>query len=201
MSQIRPVFFDGAALPIDPTAVAGGGGFNPQPSRESKLSFIAALLPVCSTRVGCLRCPTSASWVTCHHDSSIEKAAQRLEQLRKAGVPVPGNVVRHEEIPAPSAEQQSAKVSPAEDVVIDVQRGVPASPPASKSVHIDLTALAAAGFVTPNAPRSATTDQFRVIKRPLLENATGKGASLVANGNPTGDRYPGGQDLRRSTLP
>ena len=111
--------------------------------------------------------------------SSIEKAAQRLEQLRKAGVPVPGNVVRHEEIPAPSAEQQSAKFSPAEDVVIDVQRGVPAS----KSVHIDLTALAAAGFVTPNAPRSATTDQFRVIKRPLLENATGKGASLVANGN------------------
>ena len=115
--------------------------------------------------------------------SSIEKAAQRLEQLRKAGVPVPGNVVRHEEIPAPSAEQQSAKFSPAEDVVIDVPRGVPASPPGSKSVHIDLTALAAAGFVTPNAPRSATTDQFRVIKRPLLENATGKGASLVANGN------------------
>lgn len=44
-------------------------------------------------------------------------------------------------------------------------------------------ALAAAGYVTPNSPRTKTTDQFRVIKRPLLENATGKGASVIANGN------------------
>ena len=50
-------------------------------------------------------------------------------------------------------------------------------------MHIDLTALGASGFVTPNVRRSATTEQYRVIKRPLLDNATGKGASLVANGN------------------
>jgi exopolysaccharide/PEP-CTERM locus tyrosine autokinase len=116
--------------------------------------------------------------------SSIEKAAQRLEQLRKAGAPVPGNVVQPAESVGPSTVQQPAQtVSPAEDAVLEVRRGVPTSKPVSKCVHIDLTALAAAGFVTPNAPRSAMTDQFRVIKRPLLENATGKGASLVANGN------------------
>lgn len=116
--------------------------------------------------------------------SSIEKAAQRLEQLRKAGVPVPGNGVQSEGVAAPGTLQHSTQMAPStEDVAADVRHSEPASRPGSKSVHIDLTALAAAGFVTPNAPRSATTDQFRVIKRPLLDNATGKGASVVANGN------------------
>jgi exopolysaccharide/PEP-CTERM locus tyrosine autokinase len=116
--------------------------------------------------------------------SSIEKAAQRLEQLRKAGALVPGGVVQPAESVGPSTvEQQAQTVSPAQEAVLEVRRGVPASTPVSKSVHIDLTALAAAGLITPNAPRSAMTDQFRVIKRPLLENATGKGAALVANGN------------------
>lgn len=116
--------------------------------------------------------------------SSIEKAAQRLEQLRKAGAPMPGNVAQPAEMTAQGTLQQPAPTaSPAEDVAHEVQRAAPTPPAGSKSVHIDLTAMAAAGFVTPNAPRSATTDQFRVIKRPLLENATGKGASVVANGN------------------
>lgn len=97
---------------------------------------------------------------------------------------MPGSVVQSAESVRPSTVQQAAQaVSPAEDAVLQVGRGVPTSKPVSKCVHIDLTAMAAAGFVTPNAPRSAMTDQFRVIKRPLLENATGKGASLVVNGN------------------
>ena len=48
---------------------------------------------------------------------------------------------------------------------------------------LDLTALGEAGFVTPNLPRSAIASQFRVIKRPLLVNASGRGASVVQAGN------------------
>jgi len=48
---------------------------------------------------------------------------------------------------------------------------------------LDMDALSAAGIVTPNAPRSQIADQYRVIKRPLIGNAMGKGASPVANGN------------------
>ncbi len=97
---------------------------------------------------------------------------------------MPGDGVPSEGFAAPGTLQPLTPTdSPAQDVAVDVPRSEPASKPGSKSVHIDLTALAAAGFVTPHAPRSATTDQFRVIKRPLLENATGKGASAVANGN------------------
>lgn len=114
--------------------------------------------------------------------SSIEKAAQRLEQLRAAGAALPGDAVHSEKsaspsMPLPPAAEASAALSSASTV------HVAPSAPTSKSVHIDLAALDAAGFVTRNAPRAAITDQFRVLKRPLLDNATGKGASAVANGN------------------
>lgn len=114
--------------------------------------------------------------------SSIEKAAQRLEQLRAAGALLPSDV-------AP-AEKPAAAPSPAASLAFPVQepgafntQAVPSAVSNSKSVHIDLAALAAAGFVTRNAPRSGITDQFRVIKRPLLENASGRGAAAVPQGN------------------
>ncbi len=115
--------------------------------------------------------------------SSIEKAAQRLEQLRKAGVSLAGE----KGPPTEAAAQESAYLSghAAHFAGMDsVEAQVAAhSKSGTKTVQIDLTALGASGFVTPNAPRSVTTEQYRVIKRPLLENATGKGASLVAHGN------------------
>ena len=46
-----------------------------------------------------------------------------------------------------------------------------------------MEALAAIGIISPNSPRSKIADQFRVIKRPLISNATGKSASPIANGN------------------
>ncbi|WP_367184128.1 XrtA-associated tyrosine autokinase [uncultured Azohydromonas sp.] len=53
----------------------------------------------------------------------------------------------------------------------------------SRRVELDLRRLAAANFVTPGAPRSRIADQYRVIKRPLIANALGKGAAPVAHGN------------------
>ena len=116
--------------------------------------------------------------------SSIEKAAQRLEQLRNAGTPLPADAAQPEAVNAQVHEQPSIEHRSA-NAAQDGQKTpiVLPSKLISKTVQIDLVALAGAGFVTPNAPRSPTTDQFRVIKRPLLDNATGKGAALVANGN------------------
>lgn len=98
--------------------------------------------------------------------SLIEQAAQRLEQLRQAGA----------EMPAAPPTGPAAVAAPK-----PLTEAQPA--PLSRRVEIDLDALAAAGIVSPNAPRSQIADQFRVIKRPLISNAMGKGASLVANGN------------------
>ena len=101
--------------------------------------------------------------------SLIEQAAQRLEQLRSAGVEMPlgAPAVSRVEV----AGVATAKPEEARPVAV------------SRNVEIDLDALAAAGIVTPNAPRSQIADQFRVVKRPLISNAMGKGASVIANGN------------------
>jgi len=46
-----------------------------------------------------------------------------------------------------------------------------------------LDTLTHAGLINPNSARSEIADQYRVIKRPLIKNAMGKGASIIANGN------------------
>jgi exopolysaccharide/PEP-CTERM locus tyrosine autokinase len=106
--------------------------------------------------------------------SLIEQAALRLEQLRQAGVAIPSakagvmNGVPRE-TGAATAGMPSQSVH---DAII-----------VSRKVELDLPGLAAAGIVTPNAPRSHTADQFRVIKRPLISNAIGNNGSTVAHSN------------------
>ncbi len=105
--------------------------------------------------------------------SLIEQATQRLEQLRRAGAAIPDGAPKSPPVQVPPQAYQDR---PASDAV-QVSQSV------SRRVEIDLDALSAAGIVSPNAPRSQIADQFRVIKRPLIRNAMGKGASVIANGN------------------
>ena len=127
----------------------------------------------------------------------VEKAAQRLAQLQKAGIDAP--------VPAAAQVTQAPPAGPGADAIPTPERlaqaleraqaagsrvavpapaptAVPPTPvnrqpspaevrPRSKEVHIDLEALAAAGFVTPQAQRSQIADEFRVIKRPIIRNA------------------------------
>ncbi len=109
--------------------------------------------------------------------SLIEKAAQRLEQLRQAG----GDVAPLETVETPLPAAAPAVTAPVPPSV--VKQAPAEAERTSKSVRLDVDSLAVNGYVTPNAPRAAIADQFRVIKRPLLANATGKGAAPVPNGN------------------
>jgi protein-tyrosine kinase len=117
--------------------------------------------------------------------SLIEQAALRLEQLRRAGATMPEPVRAQapaappvEEAPSPSARPQVLEAAP---VPREAEPPTPAV--TSKRVEIDLEALSAGGIVSPNAPRSQIADQYRVIKRPLIANAMGKGATTVERGN------------------
>ena len=53
----------------------------------------------------------------------------------------------------------------------------------SRTVHIDLDMLATKGMVTPEQPRSAIAEEFRVIKRPLLRNVNEEGPARIDNAN------------------
>lgn len=104
--------------------------------------------------------------------SLIEQAARRLEQLRQAGVEMPTTSA----VTAQATQQaDSAKLQTATESTKPVTT--------SRRVELDLGALAKAGIINPNSPRSEIADQYRVIKRPLIKNAMGKGASVITNGN------------------
>jgi len=51
------------------------------------------------------------------------------------------------------------------------------------SIEIDVNKLRGLGMVTPDMERSKISEEYRLIKRPLLKNAFGKGATVVPNGN------------------
>jgi protein-tyrosine kinase len=124
----------------------------------------------------------------------VEKAAQRLAQLQKAGIDAPVAAAAQappaspgaDAIPTPerfaqaleqaqAAGSRVAAPTPAPSVVpatpVNRQPSPAEGRPRSKEVHIDLEALAAAGFVTPQAQRSQIADEFRVMKRPIIRNA------------------------------
>ena len=115
--------------------------------------------------------------------NTIEQAAKRLEQLRNAGVDVPGVPAAAPSLPAPEAKQ--AEASPEAP---QTNRGLQtSSQPAldvaladtdlrSKEVTLDLLRMSRAGLLVPGAPRSRQEEEFRLIKRPLLENVRGQTA-------------------------
>ena len=107
--------------------------------------------------------------------SIIEKAAKRLGELKQAGIDLPD---RSSGIHR-AVEQSGSPtfgMAPASSAVPETQ-------PRSRRVELDLGRLARAGYITPDQPRSRLADEFRVIKRPLLLNAQGKGAAKVDRAN------------------
>jgi protein-tyrosine kinase len=99
----------------------------------------------------------------------IEQAARRLEELRRAGIDVAENLEKPGGLHAVNSRAASD----------------PAPTGHSRSVRLDLdlAKLASVGFVTPDMPRSRIADEFRVIKRPLIANASAKGSVQIKNGN------------------
>lgn len=112
--------------------------------------------------------------------SLIEQAAQRLEQLRRAGAVLPASGEPGDRLPG--GGQLATPIGPLAPV--DAPTRTPTEPaPQSRKVELDLAAVAAKGLLVPGGPRSLLADQYRVIKRPLIRNAIGKGAAKLAHGN------------------
>ena len=120
--------------------------------------------------------------------SLIEKAAQRLDQLKQASAE-PGDEPAQAVPPQAPLRPKADEVIAAEAKDFSKSSEVPLSVPQaqsaamSRTVHIDLDMLAAKGMVTPDQPRTAIAEEFRVIKRPLLRNATDTGPARITNAN------------------
>lgn len=118
--------------------------------------------------------------------NTIEQATKRIEQLRRSGIDVPWGAagVEQGELPPPAVKtsgEQAAGVPPA--------AATPPTAPESKvtrrsrSVDLNLERLAQQGYLVPGRERSQIEEEFRIIKRPLLKNATGESAAPIERGN------------------
>jgi len=122
--------------------------------------------------------------------SLIERAVKKIgEDASHAQPRTPSAGEAPSDAHAPSgAAPQSASQLPTAPAAAPVSadgvflmRGTPPTRP-NKSVRINLAGLRARGFVTPDASPTPVSQQFRMIKRPLLTNAFGRGGSTVTNG-------------------
>ena len=126
----------------------------------------------------------------------IEEAAKRLQQLEQAGIKAPGPVqappgdkTPMEPLPevAVRVAQAQARLRTGPELrALDGRREPSLSQEQAGAANVrnlDLARLRSAGFITPGAADSKLLHEFRVIKRPLIQNALGKGAAPVTRGN------------------
>lgn len=87
-------------------------------------------------------------------------------------------------LPIPPEASPVQAASQSEDLPASRPEGEAAPTRKSRSspVRIPIEMLRARGFVTPDAAPTAISQEFRVIKRPLIANAFGRGAPAVLNG-------------------
>lgn len=122
--------------------------------------------------------------------NTIEQAARRLEQLRRAGVDIPGDVdssansaataATRTQPTTPDAAPAAPVRSAGSGIVAQAAQGrsggssvLPSAGPddrRSREVAVDITRMRRAGLLVPGQPRSQLEEEFRIIKRPLLEN-------------------------------
>jgi protein-tyrosine kinase len=125
----------------------------------------------------------------------IEQAAKRLEELKQAGAGLP-------EVPTDASRISAASTPTPEGVMraFEAHRTTaipgfrnrqsdeaarlhiaPGDADRARRVELDLAGLKKRGFVTPDSLKSQIADEFRVLKRPIIRNALGRGR--VKHGN------------------
>ncbi len=121
--------------------------------------------------------------------NTIEQAASRLAQLRSAGVDAAQDAAPKPAIAdravdgAPAALRAEAGRGIAGVISRDAGQISDSNKVPSPQVTIDLEHLSALGYVSPHAPSSRRAEEFRMIKRPLLNNVRGNSAAQVLKAN------------------
>ncbi|NRT55672.1 XrtA-associated tyrosine autokinase [Sphaerotilus uruguayifluvii] len=136
--------------------------------------------------------------------NTIEQAAKRLAELKRAGydVPVPdmpgGSPAAQPgatpAVPLPAEAGPAGASAPAAVAAVAAAPAVPAVRSAqvemlpssgrrSREVMIDVARLEREGYLVPTQARSQLAEQMRIIKRPLLANARGETAQHIPRAN------------------
>ena len=122
--------------------------------------------------------------------SSIEKAVERLRGIQGSGqsrgrpeaptTPIETTIRQSPDDKSSTGSGNGSSRGSSVDsgVGSGAESGV-----AKVTCHIDLERLERQGFVTPMTDRRASVKELQLLKRPLLKNAFGQGATVVEKGN------------------
>jgi protein-tyrosine kinase len=116
----------------------------------------------------------------------IERAAKRLEELRLAGVQVDDAVpsgLNSARSSYASEQEERGELLPRERIGASSAGDESRVAVRSRSVDLNLDAMSSSGFISPKVARARISDEFRMIKRPLIANAVGKSAAPIKFGN------------------
>lgn len=105
--------------------------------------------------------------------SIIEKAAGRLDSNKGPSTGSIVSVISSE----PKTDSIMSSVPPVEESTKNTPKNN------ARLVEIDIAQLHKLGMVTPDAARTSIAEEFRLIKRPLLEKAFGHKNKPIKNGN------------------
>ena len=130
--------------------------------------------------------------------SSIEKAIERLAKSRTANKPEVSAEPATQAVSEPEKEVSVEKVSvPASPPQVEVAKQQPPveadsrheerqegeSVQAAKRIRLDYESLSRIGHIVPHAGNKKLSEEYRIIKRPIIRNALGKGAAPIEHGN------------------
>ena len=139
--------------------------------------------------------------------SLIEKAAKRLEELKRAGAELPSDASGDgasgsalgaglTTVPTPEAAvhalgsrnaETSATAPPGKSAIAGTAKPDEVGPTSAAApkryFEIDNERLRKGGFITPDDPKSQIADEFRVMKRPIIRNALSKSTTSTRNRN------------------
>lgn len=125
--------------------------------------------------------------------SSIEKAIERLAKS-KSGKSKANEAV--ESAGAAARDKKGEKASPPPEQTTPVKPGAGVQQPAEqaasvktepasrgKKIQLDYESLSRVGYIVPHSGNKQLSEEYRIIKRPLIMNALGKGAVPIKHGN------------------
>jgi exopolysaccharide/PEP-CTERM locus tyrosine autokinase len=114
--------------------------------------------------------------------SFVEKALKKIQANGRAQQPAQPPVV-FGRVVAPDEERRAPRLEPA--------RAAKPVRHSGKTVHVDRDALRRAGLLPPESQERELADQYRAIKRPLIEAAFGESSEPVAQLIMTASALPG----------
>ncbi len=121
--------------------------------------------------------------------SSIEKAIERLAKSKAANADKPKGSTPGRQEPEAAATNTVEKAAkervsmPHADPGRSVVSESKAKKSKNKKITLDYTSLSAMGYVVPDSDSKQLAEEYRIIKRPVVRNAFGKGAAPIAHGN------------------